>query len=102
MLLFALSIIALVAGPLLYRAAGKVGDSLSALDGFVMVAVSGLVVVHIIPHAMESAGLIAIGFACLGFFGPGLIESALHRAADRVHTVTLQLALLGLVLPRFF
>ena len=50
-----------------------------------MIAISGLVVVHIIPHAMEAAGAWALGVALLGFLGPGLVERSL--AGDVVSPV---------------
>src|SRR5690606_18822999 len=44
----------------------------------------------------------ALGIALLGFFGPGLVEGQLERAASRAHTVTLVLAVAGLGVHEFF
>ena len=101
MSLLIVSLFALAVGPLLYRAADSMRQALLALDGFVMIAVSGLVVVHIVPHAIAVAGPIAMIVALVGFLGPGIIESKLHRAASRAHTATLVLACVGLVVHAF-
>jgi len=100
--LLIISLAALVLGPLVFRAAGAARASLAALDGFVVVAIVGLVVIHIIPHAVAAAGLGAIGFALLGLAGPGLIERSLRRAARYAHTATMVLAILGLTVHAFF
>lgn len=102
MTLLIFSLVALAMAPLIYRIADRVGGALAALDGFVMVTVAGLAAVHIIPHAVAVGGFGVIAIALLGFLGPGWAEHALHRAADRVHSATLVLAVLGLMLHGFF
>ena len=101
MLLLVVSLLAIAAGPLLYRAANSAPKALIALDGFTVIAVSGLVVVHIVPHAVAVAGPLALVVALLGFFGPGFVENALHNAARRAHAATLILACVGLVVHEF-
>ena len=102
MFLLITSVLALALGPLLFRVADAARSTLLALDGFVMVAIAGLVLVHIIPHSIAVAGPLALGVALLGFFGPGIVEHNLHRAARQAHTVTLVLACLGLMVHAFF
>ncbi len=102
MTLLVISLVALVVGPLLYGVADKARSSLVALDGFVMVAVTGLVLVHIIPHSLESAGPWALALALAGFLGPGLVEHTLRRAARQAHAAALVLALGGLVVHAVF
>lgn len=102
MALLITSLLALAVGPLLHRVADRARASLLLLDGFVMAAITGLVVVHIIPHAMEAAGIAALGVALLGFLGPQLVEHLLKSGASKAHMVTLTLALLGLVVHTFF
>ena len=102
MLLLVISLLALAVAPLVDRVAESARQTLSLLDGFVMVAISGLVLVHIIPHAVAAAGPWALALACIGFIGPGLVERSLHNAAARAHTATLILALAGLVVHEFF
>ncbi len=96
-LLLLTSLAALIVGPLLYRVADRARSGLTALDGFVMVAISGLVLVHIIPHSISSAGTIAVVLALIGFLGPGLLERAMHKVARETHLITLVLALFGLL-----
>src|SRR5690606_32820619 len=55
--LLGISLLALAIGPVLFAMADRARATLAALDGFVMVAVAGLAVVHIIPHAVATAGV---------------------------------------------
>ena len=102
MTLLVISLVALVIGPLLYGVADKARSTLAALDGFVMVAVTGLVLVHIIPHSLESAGPWALALALAGFLGPGFVEHRLRTAARQAHAAALVLALGGLVVHAVF
>ncbi len=100
--LLLISLLAFAVGPALYRMADRARASLAALDGFVMVAVAGLALVHIIPHAVVTAGVGALAVALAGFIGPGLVEHRLERAARQTHTAALVLALSGLTVHEFF
>jgi uncharacterized protein len=100
--LLLVSLIAFAVGPVFYSMAGRARSSLAALDGFVMVAVAGLALVHIIPHAVVTAGGGALAVALAGFIGPGLVEHRLERAARQTHTAALVLALSGLAVHEFF
>jgi uncharacterized protein len=102
MLLLVISLLALVVGPLLFRLADRAQWALLALDGFIMVTVAGLVLAHVVPHSVAAAGPWALGMALVGFVGPGLIESHLHRAARSTHLATMLLACVGLVVHEFF
>jgi uncharacterized protein len=68
------SCLALVAGPLLLVLAGARPWLIALLDGFVLVAVLGLVFFHIVPHAIEGIGSMAIVMALLGLVVPILLE----------------------------
>ena len=92
---------ALVIGPLLYLLARHTLTAMATLDGFVFVAIGTLVVGVAIPHAIASAGLLAIVATVIGFSGPNLVERGLRRAAEKAHAVTLVLAIVGLVLHAF-
>ena len=102
MLLLVISLLALVVGPLLFRLADRAHWALLALDGFIMITVAGLVLMHVVPHAVEVAGPWALAMALVGFLGPGLIERHLHRAARSTHLATLILACIGLLVHEFF
>jgi len=100
--LLLISLLAFALGPVLYALADRAKSSLAALDGFVMIAVAGLALVHIIPHAVATGGPWAILVAGAGFIGPGLVEHRLQRAARQTHTAALVVALAGLTLHEFF
>ncbi|HTM18933.1 MAG TPA: permease, partial [Kofleriaceae bacterium] len=102
MALLIISLLAVVAGPLLYGVADRARTSLVALDGFVLMSVTGLVIVHIIPHAMAAAGAWALAPAVLGFLVPGMVERSLSRAARQAHVIALVVALGGLLVHAFF
>ena len=90
--LLALSLVALVAAPLLGTAAdrlrGWVGQSL--LIGLVL-----LVVVGVLPHAVAAAGPGVLAVAALGWLLPTLAERWVH--ARSVHGVPRTLVAVGLV-----
>ena len=100
--LLLISLVAFAVGPALYGIADRARGSLAALDGFVMVAVAGLVLVHIIPHAVVAAGGGALAVALAGFIGPGVIEHRLERAARQTHAAALAVAVAGLAVHEFF
>jgi uncharacterized membrane protein YraQ (UPF0718 family) len=102
MLLLVISLLALVGGPLLFRLADRAHWALMGLDGFIMVTVAGLVLMHVVPHSVEVAGPWALAMALAGFLGPGLIERHLHRAARSTHLAALLLACIGLLVHEFF
>jgi uncharacterized membrane protein YraQ (UPF0718 family) len=91
------SLLTVAVGPLLFHFARKRQASFAALDGFVMITVAALVLAHILPHAVESAGPVALLFGIAGFSGPSLAEHALHRAARGAHWVAVFVALIGVV-----
>jgi uncharacterized membrane protein YraQ (UPF0718 family) len=100
--LLIISLLAFAVGPALYAMAGRARATLAGLDGFVMITVAGLALVHIIPHAVVTAGAGALAIALAGFIGPGLVEHRLERAARQTHTAALVLALAGLTVHEFF
>ncbi|RMH00868.1 MAG: hypothetical protein D6702_12995 [Planctomycetota bacterium] len=76
--LLTLSILALAAGPALFHLARRSRASSAALDGFVRVAVGGLLLVHVMPDAFALAGW----GAGLAFLGGLLVPLGLHRALE--------------------
>jgi uncharacterized protein len=102
MFLMLISLVALAAGPLLFRAARTAPWSLALLDGFVVMAIVGLVMLHILPHAMATVGLGAVMAALVGLLGPGLLERWLRQAARQTHSATVALAIAGLIVHAFF
>lgn len=74
------SLLALAVGPALASRLRPDGGGMAALDGFVLVAVSGLVFLHLLPDAVLTGGWWAVGAASVGLFLPGLAERALLHA----------------------
>jgi hypothetical protein len=97
LLLLSATLLALLAGPVLYAAARRRPVLLSLLDGFVVVAISGLVVLEVLPNTLASGGVWALGFLVVGALGPTLLERQLHHARQ-AHEGALALAIVGLVM----
>ncbi|MBT8492828.1 MAG: permease, partial [Deltaproteobacteria bacterium] len=98
MLLLIISIAALALGPALFWVSHRSRTASGAIDGFVIVTISGLVVVHILPHSIAVGGLWVMVAALLGFIGPGVAEKWLHLSTARTHGWAAALGLIGLVL----
>lgn len=97
-MLLILSLVALALGPVLYGVFREMGVVRRSLDGFLFVAIAGIVVVHIVPEVFEIAGLQAIGFLVLGVaFAFGVERRPLMRRGDRYVWVVM-LGALGLVI----
>lgn len=97
----ALSLVALVFGPAAYQMARLARPMMSALDGFIFIAIGGLVFLHILPESVELAGWVAIIGTVAGIWLPSLIEKRMHRLAHQVHTVTLVFGLIAIGLHAF-
>jgi len=89
---------ALAVGPLLARALRGRGGALYALDGFVLMAMGGLVAFELLPEAVRAAGSWALVAAVAGFALPSLAERALRGAHRRAHQGAVLAACAGLVL----
>jgi hypothetical protein len=89
---------ALASGPLWYLLARRRPALLSFLDGFVLVSISGLVLLEVLPEAFGEGGAWSLGFVALGLFGPTALEHGLARARRGAHLLALGLAIVGLVL----
>ncbi|WP_428309662.1 permease [Hydrocarboniphaga sp.] len=95
--LLSATLLALLSGPLLYGAARERPAVLAFLDGFVLVAISGLVMLEVLPETLDRGGYASLLFLVLGALGPSLLENQLHHA-KRAHLAALILAMAGLVL----
>lgn len=102
--LLAASLLTLAAGPLLYqtaRAARLASPLLAGLDGFVFVAITGLVLLHVLPESVALGGWAAVLACLIGLMAPTLLEHRLHGRARQVHAVALLLGLAALGLHAF-
>ncbi|MFH1566433.1 MAG: permease [Gemmatimonadota bacterium] len=96
-----LSLLALGVGPLIYHLARAAGHMLAALDGFVYVAIGGLVLLHIMPETFALAGWAALVGGLVGLVLPSLAEHRLGGRAQQVHNVALVLGLAAIGLHAF-
>jgi uncharacterized protein len=93
--LLALSLAALLLGPVSERIARRAAWIESGLDGFVLTALVGLIAIHILPHNLEVAGPSALAAALVGLLVPLLLEHRLHHQGERLHRWLLIAGFLG-------
>ena len=108
MSLLVLSIVALALGPGIVALAGARSWVLALVDGFVIVTIGGIALIHILPHALLSCGAWAFLGAAAGLLGPMLLERKEHAAHDDVrggdtakHRPAMALALLAIAMHAF-
>ena len=108
MVLLVLSLLALGAGPALVSLAGARSWILSLVDGFVIVTIGGIALIHILPHALLECGGYAFLGAAIGLFAPMLLERKNHPHHDDLaggdtakHKPAAALALLGIAMHAF-
>ena len=75
MLYLIATLLCVAAGPLFASLARRARATTIALDAFVLVVLGGLVLLHILPHAVEGAGLLAL-VAAAGAFTLASLPSA--------------------------
>jgi uncharacterized protein len=95
---FWLSTAALLLGPLIYAWGRSRPVWKQLLDGFVVVAIAGIVCVNIIPVALDLGGWLALLALAAGLSFPVVIEKLFHRSMHRAHGFVVVLAAIGLVL----
>lgn len=98
MLLFVVSSLALLVGPLISYYSRHIPRLVAALNALAIGAVLFGIVFHILPDSVAVAGWPVLGLAVAGFALPTLVEHTLSRAAATVHRATLLVAVLGLAL----
>ncbi len=92
------TLVALMSGPLLYALARRQPPLLGFLDGFVLVSITGLVLLEVVPDALGAGGYWSLLFVALGLLGPTALEHGLTRARREAHMLALALAIGGLAL----
>lgn len=97
MTLLLLSIAALLAGPLIVGLVGLRPGLRRGLDGYVLVTVAGLVVLHLLPPALSDAGPLGWIALAAGLLTPWLIERRMNTP-DGPHTGATLFAVGGLAL----
>lgn len=73
---------------------------LSGIDGFVMTAIGGVVLLHLLPFAIEHLGWLAFVLVIVGALVPWLLERRTHTSgADRAFAL---MAVIGVAIHTFF
>lgn len=93
-----LSLITLFAGPLLFQWFSGTHPLAKTLERVIVAALVGLVVILLIPEIIGPLGPAAALLVLLGYLLPGMLEKLVKRAAERLHLVSLYIALAGLIL----
>jgi uncharacterized membrane protein YraQ (UPF0718 family) len=93
-----ISILALFAAIPLYELLNKNAGLHRLLDGFIFVAIGGLVIALLLPEAFSIAGWWALPLFCAGFFLPSLSENLLVRSAKPLHFSAIVLSVFAFAL----
>ena len=99
--MLALSILALLAGPLLFRLFQGSRESNAALDGFIRISLAGLLLVHVLPQSLEFFGWPAAGIFLAGTVLPMLAHGLFRTQGPRALNWEVSLGLAGLALHTF-
>lgn len=97
LLMLFLSLAALLSGPVLFPFFHARRHLYRLLDGFVVVVISGIVMVEILPEVLAhnaAGGILLLG---LGLLGPTILERVFHRAARQVHRTALMIGVMGII-----
>ena len=93
-----LSVAALFVGPLLYRWLRRGGILARTVDRFLIAVLVVLVVFLLVPELVRDMGFPALALIAAGYLVPGLLERLVQKSAHTFHTISLLLALAGLLL----
>ena len=91
-----LSLLALAVGPVLVHFVHRLRAAAITLDAFVIVMVGGLVLTHVLPHAIENGRWFALVACVIGFIVPTLAERGLRPATSGARLAFLVLAWIAL------
>ncbi len=97
LLMLILSVLALVIGPWLFRLFATRQHFFRLMDGFVVVVITGIVMLEVLPELLEHIPVSGIVCLMLGFAGPTILEHLFHKAARRVHRTALLIGVAGIV-----
>jgi hypothetical protein len=94
----ALSIFALLLGPLIYASGRKNPLARRILDAAILLAILIIIVAHIVPEALKHGGAMAIFVILIGLAFPMILERLFRKATDTAHLVIVAIAALGLLI----
>ncbi|MEM6775615.1 MAG: permease [Pseudomonadota bacterium] len=93
-----IALVALASGPILLNALRRRPALEAALDGFVVVSISGLVFLHFLPSAVEQQDLAVLLGLGLGFLTPLVLERLARDSHGRVDRWGMFLGFSGLAI----
>ena len=99
--LLILSLVAISSGPLLYQLYTYNKKALDIVDRTVFLIVGGLVVFHLVPHALEDIGWLAFPLLFLGASIPAIIEKGRDSLHEKAHRTTIIIICIGILLHTF-
>lgn len=94
-----MSVVSLVVGTGVHRLARVRKLPLAVADGFVVIAVCGLVLIHILPEALRVGGWWALGAAAVGVAFPYFFEA--RKPLQQVPPLLMVIAVVGLCVHLF-
>lgn len=92
-----LSVLVLLAAPLLSRLVQGMPSLKSALDGFVLMAIVGLITFTLLPDALVHGGIVSLIVVLVGFSLPWLAELKFHNSEQVTHKAILLVSVLAVV-----
>ncbi len=96
------SIVSFLLGPVVAILGGRLPRMLPVLDGFILVSISGLVLLEVIPHAMDrdhgGIGGWALLLALAGLLIPSIFEKSRTKVAHQAHHLALVFGVVAILL----
>lgn len=99
--LLILSLVAISLGPLLYQLYTFNRKAIDIVDRAVFLIVGGLVVFHLVPHALEEIGWLAFPLLFLGASIPAIIEKGKDSLHERAHRTAIVIICIGIFIHAF-
>ena len=97
MTLLLIAVAALLIGPLLAKIFERQPGVNRFLDGFILVSIGGIAIVHLLPEAVVQIGGMALLMVILGALLPYFAERAFHSYERATHSGVLILAFSGIL-----
>jgi hypothetical protein len=93
-----LSIAALLLGPAIYTAGRRNPMARRVLDGLILLSIAAIIIVHVVPEALQHGGKLTFVIILLGLAFPALLERLFRSASDTAHLFIVALAAAGLLI----
>ena len=90
-----ISLLPLFAAPLLHLLCQRNASLAKSMDGFIFIAIGGLILLDILPAVIVTGGWWTLLLLFLGFLLPTLSENVWHNVR-KVHSTTVLIGLVGL------